>query len=350
MDISDLIPPIPPLDDAAMRAARDRQQTLTKPLGSLGHLETLSIHLAGITATPRPRFAHKAVVIMSADHGVATESVSAYPQEVTAQMVQNFLRRGAAINVLARMVAARVLIVDIGVASDIPPADGLLNRKIAYGTANMAKGAAMTPDQASQAIRTGIEVVAQEATRGLDMLALGDMGIGNTTAAAAIACALMGAAPADIVGRGTGVGETRLAHKIATVTQTLALHRPASTDALEVLATVGGLEIGGLVGLILGAAARRIPVVVDGFVTTAAAMLAVTLAPQVKPYLIASHRSQEQGHAQILAWLGLPPLFDYAMRLGEGSGAVLAMHTLEAAARLLDEMATFTEAGVSTDL
>ncbi len=346
-DLQSLIDAIPPLDVTAMEAAASRQKTLTKPPGSLGRLEQLSVHLAGIMATPRPQIRHKVIVTMAGDHGVVAEGVSAYPQEVTAQMVYNFLHGGAAINVLARHAGARVVVVDMGVAADLDLHPDLVDKKVAKGTENIARGPAMTREQALQAVLNGAAVVEAELEKGLDILGTGDMGIGNTTPSAAIAAAITGRAPAEIVGRGTGVDDAGLARKIAAVQRALAVNRPDPHDGIDVLAKVGGFEIGGLAGAILAAAAHRKPVVVDGFISTAAALIAVTLAPQVRPYLIAAHRSQEKGHQIMLQWLGLPPLLDLDLRLGEGTGAALAMHIAEAACKVLDEMATFAEAGVS---
>lgn len=337
---------VPPLDAAAMQAAATRQERLTKPRGALGRLESLSIHLAGITGQARPSVASKAVLVMAADHGVAAEGVSAYPQSVTAQMVHNFLAGGAAINVLARQARARVVVVDMGVATPLPAWPGLVRAAIAAGTANFAYGPAMTRDQALQALLNGAELAASEIEQGVDILGTGEMGIGNTTAAAAVAAALMGRDPHDLVGPGTGLDATGVAHKAAVVQRALAQNRPDPADAVDVLAKVGGFEIGGLAGAMLAAAAQRCPVMLDGYIATAAAMLAVTLAPRVCDYLIAAHCSAEPGHAAMLAWLGLEPLLALEMRLGEGTGAVLGMLLAEAACRTLDEMATFDEAGV----
>jgi len=347
MELKQLIGRIEPLDERAMSAAQHRQNTLTKPPGSLGRLETLSIQLAGMRGQERPKFKHKAVIVMAADHGVTAEGVSAYPAEVTPQMVQNFLHGGAAINALARTAGARVVVVDMGVAAELPPHAGLISRKIGLGTANIARSPAMSQEQALQSVLAGAEVVLDESRKGLDVVALGDMGIGNTTPSAAVACAILGTAPEAIVGRGTGVDEAGLLRKRRVVQQALDVNRPNPHDGLDVLAKVGGFEIGGLVGVIIAAAGRRIPVVLDGFITTAAALIAVQLAPGVRPYLIASHCSEEEGHGRMLAHLKVQPLFNYGLRLGEGSGAALALPVIEAAARVLDEMATFAEAGVS---
>jgi len=335
------------LDEAAMEAARTRQDDLTKPRGSLGQMEDLSVKIAGITGQERPVLQHKVVATMAGDHGVVAEGVSAYPSEVTPQMVMNFLFGGAAINVLARHVGARVTVVDMGVAADMEPHSHLVDKKIAPGTANIAKGPAMTPEQDVQAIEAGAEVVEAEIAKGLDILATGDMGIGNTTPSAAIAAAITGRAPQEIVGRGTGVDDEGLQRKIAAVENALKTNQPDAADGLDILTKVGGFEIGGLAGAVLAAAAHRKPVVIDGFISTAAAMLAVTLAPTTSDYLISAHRSQELGHQIMLQWLDLEPMLDLSLRLGEGTGAVLAMSLVEASCKILDEMATFSEAGVT---
>jgi len=347
MPIKELIDRIGPLDDTAMDAARARQDTLTKPRGSLGRLEALSVQLAGIFGDPRPRIRHKVIVTMAGDHGVVAEGVSAYPQAVTAQMMDNFLRGGAAINVLARHVGARVVIVDMGVAADVDPHPDLVVKKVARGTSNLARGPAMTRQQASRALMAGAEVVGAELAQGLDVLGVGEMGIGNTTPAAAIAAALIGCPAAEVVGRGTGVDDAGLGRKVMAVENALSVNQPDPADALDVLTKVGGFEIGGIAGAMLAAAAHRRPVMVDGFISTAAAMIAVGLAPEMKSYLVAAHRSQEHGHGRMLEWLGLEPLLELDMRLGEGTGAALGMSLVEAACKILDEMATFGEAGIA---
>jgi nicotinate-nucleotide--dimethylbenzimidazole phosphoribosyltransferase len=347
VQLDDLIASIPPLDERAMAAARARQDQLTKPRGSLGRLESLSIQLAGITANALPDVRQKVVVTMAVDHGVVAEGVSAYPQEVTPQMVANFLRGGAAINVLAQHVGARVVIVDMGVAAEMPPHSALVNQKVAPGTGNIAAGPAMTREQAIEALTNGAQVVKDELAQGLDILAVGEMGIGNTTPAAAIGVALSGRSAEEIVGRGTGVDDAGLARKTESVQRAIQVNRPNPNDALDVLSKLGGFEIGGMAGAMLCAAANRRAVMVDGFISTAAAMIAASLAPRVRDYLIASHRSEEQGHHILLGWLGLEPLLDLDLRLGEGTGAALGLSLAEAACRLLREMATFGEAGVS---
>lgn len=348
MQLEKILQKIQPLDESAMQMARARQDTLTKPRGSLGRLEELSIQLAGITANPFPTVERKVVIVMAADHGVTREGVSAYPAEVTPQMVLNFLLGGAAINVLARQAVARVVVVDMGVASEVNDLSGqLIQRRVNAGTANLAQGPAMTREQAEESIQSGIEVALEEISKGTDILSTGDMGIGNTTSAAAIACALMNEPPEKIAGRGTGVDDDGLKRKIAVITRALDVNKPNASDALDVLAKLGGFEIGGLVGVMLAAAANRKPVVVDGFISTAAAMIAVALAPAARNYMIAAHVSQERGHRLMLEWLGLNALLDLNMRLGEGTGAALALHLIEASTRILCEMATFGEAGVS---
>lgn len=348
--LAKLIAQIEPLDEPAMAAARRREDRLTKPPGSLGRLEGLAVQLAGIRGTLSGGLEHRVVLVMAGDHGVVHEGISAYPQAVTAQMVANFLDGGAAINVLARCVGARVVVVDMGVAADLPDHPQLVRHKIGYGTRNLALEPAMSHAQAVAALLVGAEVVTDELARGLDLLATGDMGIGNTTPSTAIAAALIGCDPALIAGPGTGLDKAGVARKVGVIRRALALHQPDPSDGLAVLAKVGGFEIGGLAGVILAAAAHRRPVLIDGFISTAAAMIAVTLAPQVRPYLIAAHRSAEPGHDAMLDWLRLAPLLDLDMRLGEGTGAALAMALVEAAQRTLNEMATFDEAGVSDKL
>ncbi len=353
--IEEVIARIGPLDEGALALALEREAALTKPAGSLGRLEELAIQLAGILGTERPRLARKAIVIMAADHGVTAEGISAYPAEVTPQMVANFLTGGAAINALAGGAGARVTIVDLGVRGAIPEVSGgadgpmLLRHPLGPGTANAAHGPAMTRETARQGLVVGIDVAGAEVGRGLDLLGVGEMGIGNTTTASAIVAALTGLPPERTTGHGTGVIGAAYDRKIAIVRQMLATNRPDPADPLDVLAKVGGFEIAGLVGLLLGAAAARVPIVLDGFITGAAALVAVRLCPAVQPYLIAAHRSAEPGHAVVLDALGLTPLLDLGLRLGEGSGAALAFGLVDGAARHLAEMATFAEARVSEE-
>jgi nicotinate-nucleotide--dimethylbenzimidazole phosphoribosyltransferase len=335
---------IPPLDTRAADEARRRQARLTKPAGALGKLETLSTRLAGMTGRLDWLPLRRCVVVCAGDHGVVAQGISAYPQEVTRQMVLNFLRGGAAVNVLARQMDARVLVVDAGVRGAFEPHPGLVQGKIAPGTADFTQEPAMTAAQAEQALDLGVEVARREIDRGLDLLAVGEMGIGNTTSAAAIIAAITGRPAAEVTGRGTGLDDDGLRHKIRVIETALARRQPAAENTL---AKVGGFEIGVMAGLMLGAAAQRVPVVIDGLISTAAALIAAQLTPGVTDYLIAGHRSAEPGHRIALEWLGLEPLLDLDMRLGEGTGALLAFPLIEAAMRTLSEMATFDEAGVS---
>jgi nicotinate-nucleotide--dimethylbenzimidazole phosphoribosyltransferase len=347
MPLEELIARISPLDESAMEAARARQNNLTKPPGSLGRLEAISVQVAGITGQERPVIGEKAVITCAGDHGVVAQGVSAFRQEVTPQMVANFLNGGAAINVLARHVGARVVVVDAGVAADLEPQDGLIIRKVAHGTADMTQGPSMTREQAVQAIEAGIDVVEEEIASGLSIVATGDMGIGNTTPSSAIVAAVTGLPVADVTGRGTGINDEQLAHKVAVIEKALAVNRPDPNDALDVLSKVGGFEIGAIAGVALGAAARRIPVVIDGFISTAGALIAGGLAPLACGYMIAAHASVEIGHRAMLEHLDLVPCLDFDLRLGEGTGAALVISVVEAACKILDEMATFDSAGVS---
>ena len=327
--------------------AQARLDRLTKPIGSLGRLEELAARYVMITGEMKPKVPRGAVFTFAADHGVTVEGVSAYPSAVTPQMVLNFLRGGAGVNVLARHVGIDVRVVDIGVAFDFEAAPGLIRKKVMPGTKNLLVESAMSTTQAEQAIQVGIELAAEAAQEGIGLIGTGEMGIGNTTASSAIAAVMTGRPAFEVTGRGTGIDDASHVHKIDVIQRALAFHRPDSTHVMEVLAKVGGLEIGGLAGLMLGAAAARIPVVLDGFIAGAAALIAVGLQPRCKDYLIASHRSVERGHQAILDHLGLKPLFDLDLRLGEGTGACLGMSLVFAAIKILTEMATFDEAGVS---
>lgn len=335
------------LDEELMRQAQARLDRLTKPLGSLGRLEALAKQIVGITRQLRPTVEHKVIITMAADHGVVEEGVSAYPQAVTGQMVYNFLRGGAGINVLARHVGARVVVVDIGVATDLALHPDLVVKKMGYGTRNLAKGPAMTKEEARRAIEAGREIVVGQIERGADLVGTGDMGIGNTTASSAIAAAMTGQPVTVVTGRGTGIDDAIYKKKLAVIQRALDVNHPDPAEPLDVLAKVGGFEIAGLVGVILGGAQARRPVVVDGFISGAAALIATALEPCVRGYLIASHRSQEPGHRIMLEQLDLQPLLDLDLRLGEGTGGALAMSLVEAACKVLNEMATFEEASVS---
>ncbi len=324
--------------------ARRRLDALTKPPGSLGRLEELAIRLAALRSGP-PRVQCPVILTLAADHGVVAEGVSAYPQSVTGQMVENFLRGGAAVNVLARQAGARVVVADLGMVTP-SSAPGLVARRIAAGTANMARGPAMSREQAVRAVEAGAALAEEAVAAGADLLGTGEMGIGNTTAASAITAALTGAAPEAVTGPGTGVSEETRRRKVAVVRRALETNRPDASDGLDVLAKVGGFEIGGLVGVVLAGAAHRVPVALDGFIAGAAALLAAALAPAARHAMFASHRSAEPGHAIALGRLGLEPYLDLGMRLGEGTGAALFVHLARAAAAIHDEMATFKSAGV----
>jgi len=334
----------PPAEGFA--AAHRHLDRLTKPPGSLGRLEEIAARLA-VLRGGAPRVERPVIFVFAADHGVVAEGVSAYPQIVTAQMVENFLRGGAAVNVLARQAGARVVVADFGVANPIAGSPELHACPIAPGTANMTRGPAMTRAQAVRAIETGARLAEHALDAGADLLATGEMGIGNTTAASAITAAITGALPERVTGRGTGVDDAAVARKVDVVGRALAVNAPDARDGLDVLAKVGGFEIAGLVGVTLAGAARRVPVALDGFIAGAAALVAVTLAPDARHALFASHRSAEPGHTVILEHLGLTPYLDLALRLGEGTGAALFIHLARAAALVWNEMATFESAGVS---
>ena len=338
---------IQPTDPRLLAQAQARLDRLTKPIGSLGRLEDLAARYVMITGEIKPKVPGGAVFTFAADHGVTAEGVSAYPSAVTPQMVLNFLRGGAGVNVLARHAGLEVRVVDIGVDFDFDAVPGLIHKKVMSGTKNLMKEAAMSPAQAEQAIEVGIELATEAAQQGIGLIGTGEMGIGNTTASSAITAVMTGRSVSEVTGRGTGIDDASHARKIAVIQRALDLHQLDSTDAMGVLAKVGGLEIAGLTGLMLGAAAARIPVVLDGFIAGAAALIAVGLQPHCKDYLIASHRSVERGHQVMLDHLGLKPLLDLDLRLGEGTGACLGMSLVFAAIKILTEMATFDEAGVS---
>ncbi len=334
------------LDVPCMARAQRRFDSLTKPRGSLGRLEDLGCRLAGIKGKVIPDLHPRAVVVMAGDHGVEEEGVSAYPRAVTAQMLANFSSGGAAISVLCRSLRAHLLVVDMGVDVDLDP-PGVLNERIGRGTGNITMGPAMSADEAVASMEAGMGVLAREALGGLELVATGDMGIGNTTPSSAIIAAMTGRPPREVTGSGTGIDKDGLLRKISAVTRALKVNRPVPKDPVDVLAKVGGFEIGGLVGVMLAAGARRIPVLLDGVITTAAALLACRLQPRLVDFLIASHVSAEPGHTVALQHIGLEPLFDLGMRLGEGSGAALAIPILDATVALMRDMATFEGAGVS---
>jgi len=344
--LSRLLASIAPPSRDGESAARRHLDSLTKPPGSLGRLEEIALRLAVLRGRA-PEVARPVIFTFAADHGVVAEGVSAYPQVVTAQMVENFTRGGAAVNVLARQAGARVVVADFGVATPLERAPDLVECPIGPGTANIAAGPAMTREHAIRAIETGARLAEEAMDAGADLLATGEMGIGNTTAASAITAAITGAPAEQVTGRGTGVDEATLTRKVAAVRRALEVNRPDPRDGLDVLAKVGGFEIGGLTGVILAGAARRVPVALDGFIAGSAALLAVTLAPDSRHALFASHRSAEPGHAHALEHMGLEPYLDLGLRLGEGTGAALFIHLARAAALVWSEMATFKAAGVS---
>lgn len=355
--------------------------SLTKPQGSLGRLEELSKHLAVITGRLNPSFDKKLIIVLAADHGVTEENVSAYPKEVTAQMVYNFLNGGAAINVLANHVGADVCVVDVGVASELniknysfnkafnysnkvnkdiknENSDYLIfegkgskkfffSKKVDFGTKNMSKGPAMTKSQAQAAIETGILVAEKMIRNGYQIIGTGDMGIGNTTASSAITACICSKEPELVTGYGTGIDNKGFLHKVDIIKKALKINKPDNKDAIDVLSKIGGFEIGAIAGVILGCAANRVPVVIDGFISGASALIAYLLEPKCRNFMVASHNSKEKGHKIILEYLNLNPLLDFEMRLGEGTGAALAIGICEAAVKILNEMATFSQAGVS---
>lgn len=338
---------IQPLDPQLTVQAQQHLDRLTKPPGSLGRLEELARRYVAITGMVPPHIVHKAVIVFAADHGVTEEGVSAYPQEVTAQMVQNFLRGGAAINALARQAGAEVRVVDIGVAAEFPPLPGLIARKVRPGTANMTRGPAMSRAEAQQCLEIGIALADQCAGDGISLVATGDMGIGNTTSSSALVALFTGTPIEEVTGYGTGIDQPTWQHKVAVIKRAVQLHAPHADAPLGWLAAVGGLEIGGIAGLILGCARHRLPVLVDGLIATAGALVAAALQPLVKDYMIAAHASVEVGQQVAWRFLGQTPLLDLHLRLGEGTGAVLAMYLVEAALHVYNGMATFDEAGVS---
>lgn len=345
--INDCISRIGELHHACIQKTQEKLDNLTKPRGSLGRLEEIAKNISGMTGRETRSFKDKVIFTLAADHGIVDEGVSAYPKEVTSQMVHNFLRGGAAINVLARHAGARVIVADLGVASDFQEVKGLIIKKINHGTKNMFLGPAMTREEALQSVHFGMEIFEQEFKKGADLIATGEMGIGNTTAASAITAVILRKPVADVTGKGTGIDDAGLARKVRTIEKAIALNRPNPAEPMDVLSKVGGFEIGGLAGIILAAAARSVPILLDGFISGAAALIAYSLAPKAKNFMIAAHCSVEKGHQAILERLGLRPLLDFDLRLGEGTGAALAMPILDASLKILNEMATFQSAAVS---
>jgi len=330
--------------------AQKRLDNLTKPLGSLGRLEEFARRLVAITENKSPILDKKVVFTFAGDHGITEEGVSAYPKEVTPQMVLNFIRGGAGINVLARHAGSEVVVVDIGVDYDFGELDGLLHMKAIKGTRNFTKGPAMTRKEALECIETGITLAVGYTKKGYKIFGTGDMGIGNTTPSSAIAAVLTGRPVVEVTGKGTGISDASLKQKVKTIQKGIKVNAPNPKDALDVLSKVGGAEIGGIAGLILGAAANRVPVVIDGLISTAGALIAYTIEPKIKDYIFAAHNSVEIGHKAMLDKMGLQPILDLNLRLGEGTGAALAMLMIEAGLKIYREMATFGEAGVSDEI
>ncbi len=340
--MNDLEITIPSLDQNAMALTGERLNHLAKPPGSLGVLEEIAVRLSGITGKVPPSVRNKAIIIMAGDHGIASEGVSSYPQSLTRLMVHTILRGGAAVNVLARQAGARTLVVDIGVKGRIEHPE-LLERKIREGTGNMLREPAMTEEEARRAVIAGCDIACAAIDQGIELIGTGEMGIGNTTASSAILSVLSGFPPELVVGRGTGCDDRQLQHKREIVRRVVQKHRPDPRNPLEVLAKVGGLEIAGLAGCILGAASRRVPVVIDGFISTAAALVASRFDARVKDYIFASHLSEETGHDIMLNMLGVRPVLHMRMRLGEGTGAALAFGLIDASIKILQEMDTLDE-------
>lgn len=347
--IDKVIAAIKPIDPALLKKAQERLDNLTKPRGSLGRLEEAAKRIVAITGKEKPSLTQKVIFTLAGDHGVAKQGVSAFPQEVTSQMVENFLAGGAGINVLSRHVGARVVVVDIGVAADIPARQGLVIRKVAYGTKDMSSGPAMTREEAIKAIETGMDIVEEEFKKGVDIVGTGDMGIANTTPSSAICSVMTGADVEDVTGRGTGIDDASLQQKIDVIKKAIDINKPDKSDSIDVLAKVGGFEIGGIAGIILACASRQIPVVIDGFISGAGALIACGLAPHAADYIFPSHESVEIGHKKMLEKIGAKAYLDLGLRLGEGTGAALAMDIIEAGVKIHNEMATFGEAGVSEE-
>jgi len=338
---------IEPVDSTLLAKAQAKLDGKTKPLGSLGRLEEFARRFAAITGNLEPDTTNKVIYTFAGDHGVTEEGVSAFPREVTPQMVFNFLRGGAGVNVLARHCGAEVRVVDVGVDYDFGELAGLIRKKVSRGTRNFTKGPAMEREEALAAISVGIELACRAKAEGAAMVGTGEMGIGNTTPSSAIIAAISGMPVWEVTHRGTGISENALENKIRVIEQGLAVNRPDPHDPLDVLTKVGGLEIAAIVGLVLGCAANRIPVVIDGFISTAGALIAAEMQPYVKDYIFAAHQSVEIGHRFMLERIGAEPILDLKLRLGEGTGAALAMGLIEAGVKILKEMATFDEAGVA---
>lgn len=338
---------IEPIDKKWISLAQKRLDNLTKPRGSLGRLEEFARSLVAITESLNPLVDKKVIFVFAGDHGVAEEGVSAYPKEVTRQMVFNFLKGGAGINVLARYVGAEIVVIDIGVDYDFGDLSGLISKKVIKGTRNIRKGPAMTREETIRCIETGIELAIEYSQKGYKLFGTGDMGIANTTPSSAIAAVLTGKPVSEVTGRGTGIDDDGLMKKINVIEEAISINDPVYSDPIDVLSKLGGAEIGGIAGLIIGAAAKRIPIVIDGFISTAGALIAYCLEPKVRDYMFAAHNSMEIGHRFMLERIGLLPILDLNLRLGEGTGAALAMLMIEAGLKIYKEMATFDEAGIA---
>ncbi|MFA4916880.1 MAG: nicotinate-nucleotide--dimethylbenzimidazole phosphoribosyltransferase [Syntrophales bacterium] len=345
-DLQHILNSIQPLSRDYLERAKIKLDNLTKPKESLGMLEVVAQRYAAVKEDLNPSTDKKVIFTFAGDHGVVEEDVSAFPKEVTIQMVMNMLAGGAAVNVLARHVGAKVVVVDIGVDHDFEPASGLVINKVGYGTKNFTRGHAMTYEEAMQSIKVGIDLAGEYAKIGVDIIGTGEMGIGNTTPSSAVFSVLSGLPPGEVTGRGTGVDDIALQKKVAVIEAGIRLNQPNPEDPVDVLAKVGGFEIGGIAGLIIGCVFHRIPVVVDGFISTAGALIAVGLCPIINEYLFFSHLSSESGHIKMLEKLGQRPILDLDMRLGEGTGAAIAMSVIEGATKIMNEMATFDSAGV----
>jgi nicotinate-nucleotide--dimethylbenzimidazole phosphoribosyltransferase len=345
--LQETIKKIPPVNPEFIEKAWKHLDTLTKPPGSLGRLEEFAARLVGITGNTIPVLDKKVIFTFAGDHGVTDEGVSAYPKEVTRQMVVNLINGGAGINVLARHAGADVLVIDIGVDYDFRNLDGVIAKKIITGTKNMRYGPAMTKDEAVRCIEVGITLAEEYAAKGYKIFGTGEMGIGNTTPSSAIAAVITGKSVSEVTGKGTGVGDTVWKHKIKVIEDAISANNPDPSDPVDVLSKVGGTEIGGIAGLVLGAATQKIPVVIDGFISTAGALIAYCLEPNTKDYMFAAHISAERGHKAMLDKVGLHPILDLQLRLGEGTGAALAMLMIEAGLKIYKEMATFEQAAVS---
>ena len=335
------------IDYSLSKETQARLDNLTKPTGSLGRLEEFAKQFVEITRIKNPVLNKKVIFTLAGDHGIADESVSAYPKEVTTQMVYNFLNGGAGINVLSKHAGAKVIVADLGVASDFKNADRLKNKKVNYGTKSFLKQPAMTQEEAVKSIEYGIELFEEEYKNGIDIVGIGEMGIGNTTPSSAITAIITGKSVESVTGRGSGINDSSFEKKVKLIKDAIKFHNPKSDDAIDILHKVGGYEIGGMTGIILAAASKRVPIVVDGFISGASLLLAYLLSNKIKDYIFASHCSVESGHKVILDYLGLKPILDLNLRLGEGTGAALAFLIIEAGLKILNEMATFESAGVS---